>query len=409
MVRACSSIPNPSVTHMQSNSRHLLILPVYVPALILAFCRGMLVPILPLYARSFDVSYGLVGLVLAAEGLGTLAADIPAGVLLRRIGRKRAMLLGIGCVVLSALALSWTRAFPELILYRFVAGIGGALWNISRHTYIADVVPVHQRGRAIAVFGGISRIGMFAGPAIGGAIGAAYGFRIPFLLYAGLAAVALLVSVRFIVESSTAAYRESRAKGHLLDVLKHHYRRLLAAGSGQLFAQMIRAGRRAIIPLYAADVIGLDLQSIGWIISISGAIDMSMFYPAGMIMDRFGRKYASVPSFLVQSIAMGLIPFSHSFLGLLLTTSLLGLGNGIGSGTMMTLGADLAPRESMGEFLGIWRLIGDSGNTGGPLVVGGIADLLGLAVAPFFIAGIGLLAASTFALFVPETLKNRRA
>ena len=72
---------------MRQNSRALLILPVYVPTLILAFCRGMLVPILPLYARSFDVSYGLVGLVLAAEGLGTLAADIPAGLLLRRIGR----------------------------------------------------------------------------------------------------------------------------------------------------------------------------------------------------------------------------------------------------------------------------------------------------------------------------------
>jgi len=370
----------------------------------------MLVPILPLYARSFDVSYGLVGLVLAAEGLGTLAADIPAGLLLRRIGRKRAMLSGIGCVVLSAMALTWARAFPELVLYRLVAGVGGALWNISRHTYIADVIPVHQRGRAIAAFGGINRIGIFAGPAVGGVIGAVYGFRIPFALYAGLAMIALLISARFIVESSTAAYGSGapRPKGHLRKVLKHHYRKLLTAGSGQLFAQMIRAGRRAIIPLYAADVIGLDLQAIGWIISISGAIDMSMFYPAGMIMDRFGRKYASVPSFLVQAVAMGLIPFSRSFLGLLLATSLLGLGNGIGSGTMMTLGADLAPRESMGEFLGMWRLIGDSGNTGGPLVVGGVADLLGLSVAPFFIAGVGLLAASTFALFVPETLKGVR-
>ena len=398
------------MSQMRQNSRHLLILPVYVPTLILAFCRGMLIPILPLYAKSFGVSYGLIGLVLAAEGLGTLVADIPAGVLLRKIGRKPAMLVGIGCVVVSALALTWARVFPELVIYRLVAGIGTAMWNISRHTYIADVIPVHQRGRAIAAFGGINRIGVFAGPAIGGAIAAAYGLRIPFLLYAGLAAIAIMISARFIRESSTPTHlgETERQNSHLVDVLKNHYRELVTAGSGQLFAQMIRAGRRAVVPLYAADVIGLDIRTIGWIISISAAIDMSMFYPAGVIMDRFGRKYASVPSFLVQALGMGLIPFADSFLGLLLATSILGLGNGIGSGTMMTLGADLAPREAMGEFLGIWRLIGDSGNTGGPLVVGGVADLLGLSVAPFVISGVGLLAASTFALFVPETLGSVR-
>ena len=86
-------------------------------------------------------------------------------------------------------------------------------------------------------------------------------------------------------------------------------------------------------------------------------------------------------------------------------TCVIGFGNGIGSGTMMTLGADLAPREATGEFLGVWRLIGDVGSTGGPLVVGGIADLVGLTLSALTLSGVGVLAAATLMLFVRETLK----
>jgi MFS family permease len=167
---------------------------------------------------------------------------------------------------------------------------------------------------------------------------------------------------------------------------------------------MIRAGRQIIVPLYGASVLGLDVAAIGAIVSISAAVDMSLFIPAGYLMDRFGRKFASVPSFVVLGLGMALVPFAKDYYGLLLATSVMAFGNGIGSGTMMTLGADLAPKEATGEFLGVWRLIGDLGGTGGPLVVGGIADALGLGIAAFTLAGIGLVAAGTLALFVRETL-----
>ena len=86
---------------------------------------------------------------------------------------------------------------------------------------------------------------------------------------------------------------------------------------------------------------------------------------------------------------------------------MIGLGNGLGSGTMMTLGADLAPAEARGEFLGLWRFIGDIGNAGGPMVVGHIADLAGLATAPLIVAGIGLAGAGILGGLVPETLVRR--
>jgi MFS family permease len=399
---------------MAARIRHPLILPVYLPTLILSFGRGMLIPILPLYAKSFDISYGLIGLVLAADGIGMLIADVPSGLLLRRFSRKIVMVVGVTCLAFSVLALFWATTITQIVLVRLLAGVGNSFWNISRHAYLTDVTAVYQRGRALSIFGGIGRIGTFAGPAIGGALAAIYGMRVPFLVYGALAIVVAITSAIFFEapekrDNKTHNKLPSSILSHFIHVFKTHYRQLARAGTGALFAQMIRAGRNTIVPLFAADVIGLTVQEVGWIVSIAAFVDMSMFYPAGLIMDRFGRKFAVVPCFFIQAVAMALIPFTGSFTGLLMATCLLGFGNGIGSGTMMTLGADLAPEGSVGEFLGVWRLIGDSGYMSAPLVVGGVADLMGLSPATFVIAGFGLVASGIFAFLVPETLTANKS
>ena len=130
---------------MNSIIRNPLILPVFIPTFLLRLGSGLLVPILPLYAKSFDISYGLVGLVLAAEGIGHLVGDLPAAMVLNRIGRKSAMLLGVITVALCGAGLFFAPSISIVFLLRFVGGIGGALWDISRYAYLADATAVHQR------------------------------------------------------------------------------------------------------------------------------------------------------------------------------------------------------------------------------------------------------------------------
>lgn len=390
--------------------RYPLVFSLYIPTLILSFATGMLTPILPLYASSFEISYALIGVVLAAQGVGNLIGDIPAGILLGRIGHRWLMVIGVGILGLAVLAVGLAQTVPMLIFFGLVAGMGNALWNISRHAYMTSNITLQQRGRATATFGGLNRIGSFAGPAVGAMLGAAYGLRFPFMVYAGVALVALALSAIFVNDPHEPSPHRGGLRGHslhLADVVRSHARILSTAGLGQLFAQMIRTGRNSLIPLYAADVIGLDLPAIGWIITLAAAIDMAMFYPAGLIMDRFGRKYAMVPSFAIQGVGMGLVALATGFGGLLAATLVIGFGNGLGSGTMLTLGSDLAPKESMGEFLGVWRLIGDAGGTGAPMVVGGVADLVGLSSATLVMAVVGLAAAGVFAWLVPETLHGQ--
>jgi MFS family permease len=233
-----------------------------------------------------------------------------------------------------------------------------------------------------------------------------FGLASPFYVSAAAAAVAAVISIFYVTESR---HHDAAGPRHMRwrivgTLVARHWRELGTAGSAQIFAQMIRNGRQLIVPLYGHDVLGLSEQEIGSIISISSAVDMSLFLPAGFLMDKLGRKFASVPSFLVMAIGMATVPFATNYLGLLAATCVMGVGNGLGSGTMMTLGADLAPRQATGEFLGVWRLIGDVGQSGGPLAVGAIADLVGLTASALCLSGVGILAAATLLVFVRETL-----
>jgi MFS family permease len=387
-------------------------LSVYLPSVIFAFSQSMLIPVVPLYVVGFDISYGLVGMVLACTGLGMLISDVPAGLFIGRFGTKWTMVSGVATVILFTVALFWAQSIPEVIVYRLLAGFGMALYAVSRHAYMAENIVLASRGKAIALFGGVNRIGRFAGPALGGILATAYGLRMPFPVSGTIEVLALIAIVCFVrtEKGSPPKGTQDRPPGGRIffRTLKSQYRVFATAGLGQLFAQMIRAGRGIIIPLYAATVIGLDVKAIGLIISVAAAIDMLLFYPTGIIMDRYGRKFAIVPSFLLQAVGMFLVPFTESFAGLLAAATLIGFGNGLGSGVMMTLGADLAPEDSRGEFLGIWRLIGDAGFTGAPLLIGGIAGLIGLPMSAWAISGSGMISVFIFLFLVPETLKQRQ-
>lgn len=385
--------------------RSQLIIAVYVPTVLLALGQGILLATLPLYADSFDTSYLLISFAVSAAALGTLVTDVPAGALLGWIGLRRAMIAGTGLVAVGTTAVMFQDSYQSFVTLRLVAGIGTALWGLSRHAMIAESIAPSERGRAISVFGGINRIGVFGGPAVGGFIGTVYGLRAPFLIAGVLAAIALAVAI-FVVPA-TAATTAKISRGQRWSVvgalIRTNGRDLGAASVAQVFAQMIRQGRQFIVPLYGAQEVGLDVAQIGLIMTSAALLDVAMFFPAGVVMDRFGRKVAAVPSFAVMAIGVSLIPFADSFGTLLAAAIIIGFGNGLGSGTMMTLGADLAPRGATGEFLGLWRLIGDAGQVGGPLIVGLMAGAIGLANSAFALAGIGVAATLTLSLLVRET------
>ena len=139
------------------------------------------------------------------------------------------------------------------------------------------------------------------------------------------------------------------------------------------------------------------------VLSIGALFDLAMFMPAGYVMDRFGRKWAILPSFGIHALGLALIPFTQDVWGLSVVALIVGFGNGLGSGTMMVLATDLAPADMRGEFISLWRLMGDFGTSTAPLIAGAIANALTLTPAIWVIGASGGLAVLIFGLYVPET------
>jgi MFS family permease len=186
-------------------------------------------------------------------------------------------------------------------------------------------------------------------------------------------------------------------------VLRDHRRIFATAGLVTIAIQIVRSSKDAMIPLWG-NHIGLTPGQISVIFGLAYAADMTLFYPVGIVMDRFGRKWAGVPCLVMVSVGLILIPFTRDFLALLLAGVVIGLGNGLGAGINMTLGSDFSPRGRRAEFLGAWRLVADVGSVGGPLLISAVTSAVSLAAAGLIAAAIGVTGAGILVWFVPETL-----
>ena len=168
------------------------LLALYLPWLLTAIAQGLILPVLPLYAKSFEASFALVGLVVAGQGIGTLLADLPTSLLLHRFSYKTVAMMGLVVIALARALLFLAPTIHIVLLLCILAGAGRALFFISQSVYVTETVAPRRRGRAIAIFGGLMRVGVFIGPVIGGFVGAYLGLRNVFLLNALLIISALV-------------------------------------------------------------------------------------------------------------------------------------------------------------------------------------------------------------------------
>ncbi len=396
---------NPGRSSVRSTIRSL-VWTVYAPSFLLSVGQGILIPVLPGFAKEeMAASIGLVGLVIAARHLGTMAFDVPAGIFVTRLGLRRTMTAG---VVLFGIAAVWAGISPNLtslLAARVLTGISFALWSISRHSYIATAVPMDVRGRALSLFGGISRIATILGPLIGGLLAEFVGIRVPFFAQAGVALLTLVMVItttRNMIEPARTGARHN-VFSELGGVVSRHRRDFATAGLAAVMLQFIRAGREFLIPVWGGEL-GLGKDLIGYIATASFAVDSMLFPFVGYSMDRWGRKSTGLPGFVVLALAIALIPLTGSFGALMAVGLLAGLGNGLSTGFVLVMGTDLAPRDNPGEFLGVWRLISDTGGAGGPVVIGGIAQIVTLGVASVATAGVGMFGALLLIFVVKETM-----
>lgn len=172
-------------------------------------------------------------------------------------------------------------------------------------------------------------------------------------------------------------------------------------GIAVLLVGTVRGARQTVLPLWT-EHLGVDPATTSVVFGIAGAVDMLLFYPAGKVMDRYGRLWIGVPSMLLVAASMVALPLTHTVVAVSVVAALMGLGNGLGSGILMTLGADVAPARGRAQFLGMWRVFQDGGAAAGPLVVSAGAALGSLAAGIWVIGAIGAAAAAALGRWAPR-------
>ncbi len=366
----------------------------------------MLVPVLPIFADSeFGSSAFLIAFLITARPLGTMIFDVPAGILVSMFGLRRIMMAGVALFALASIIGGLSPNMETLFAARLMAGISFALWSISRHVYIAQTVPVANRGKALSMFGGISRVAGIAGFFLGGILFDFVDVRSPFFAQAAVAVVTgSMVLFTFKGTMETAARTASH---NILPVLGNTLRDnrgvFATAGLASIMLQFLRAARELILPLSVV-ALGLGGTESSILFGVMSVIDSVMFPLVGYVMDRWGRKYTGVPAFLILAAGFALVPVADNFGLLMVVGVLVGLGNGLSSGLVLTMGVDFAPKNNPGEFLGVWRLISDSGGASGPVAIGGVASIFALGTASVLTAGLGGIGAFILLFFVRETL-----
>ncbi|ALL79822.1 transporter (plasmid) [Pseudonocardia sp. EC080610-09] len=370
---------------------------VYLPAAIYGVGQGAAAPVIALTARDLGASVGVAGLAVAAVGLGLLLGDLPAGRIVSRFGERAAIVGGSTAGALGVLLCLLAPTVPVLVAGIVLTGLANAVWGLARQGYLAEAVPFARRARAMAGLTAMMRLGFFAGPFLGAATILLVGVRGGFVVQL----VAVVVAGVLMARLPDPPRRTAAGPAPTIPQVVHRHRRLLGTlGAGALLMGAARASREAVLPLWA-DHLGLDAATASVVFGIGAAVDVACSYPAGRVMDRFGRRIVAVPSLLVMAVSYTVLPLAAGVTSLAVVAVVMGIGNGLGNGVIMTLGADVAPADTRAEFLGAWRLTHDAGMFAGPLFVGMVAAAGPLVVAVGALGGVCALGAAVLGRFIP--------
>jgi MFS family permease len=391
-------------------------LPALLPSLLFGIGEGAIIPIIPAVASSLGAGLAGAGFIAAMIVVGQLVGDIPSGWLVSKIGERVAM---ISAAILSIISVTVAMFAATAALFGvaiFFLGLSAAVFALARQAFMTTFVPVRIRARALSTLGGSFRAGWFIGPFLGAAVIALTGsVQAAFLLHI---TCAVIVAVVLIVMPDPTAKVAKPDAGELLvraesvglfTTIWQNRGVLLRMGSGAGVVGALRASRMAILPLWAVSI-GLSESSTALIVGIGAAADFALFYTSGQIMDRFGRLWSVVPSMVGMGLALIALSFTHDLPGavqwFVVVAIVMGVANGVGSGIIMTLSADLAPKNNPAPFLGAFRFTADAGAAAAPLAVSAIVAVASLSLATGLVGVVGLVGAGILIRNVPRYLPH---
>ena len=380
-------------------------------AFVIAIGFGIVSPVLPAFARSFDVGVTAASIIVSAFAFFRLAFAPVGGALVEKLGERPVYLTGLVVVALSSLASAFAQSYWQLLLFRGVGGIGSTMFTISAMALLVRLAPPRARGRVSSAYGSAFLIGGMAGPLLGGLV-AQWGLRAPFVVYA----VALFIAAAVVAVGLGGARLRpapdaaSRPAMTLAEAWSNGaYRAVLVSAVANGWTNF--GVRMAVLPLLAAAVLG-EPWVAGVVLAVGAVGTAATLQVSGRMVDRVGRRPLIIAGLAVMALTMGSMGLSvldgietSTALGVLLALSLLsGVGAGMVNPAQQATVADVIGHErSGGRVLSTFQMAQDGGAIVGPILIGLVADLLGFGAA-FLVTGLVCLVGLLPWLRAPEPM-----
>ena len=361
-------------------------------AFVIAIGFGLVSPVLPAYARSFDVGVAAASVIVSAFAFFRLVFAPAGGALVSRLGERPVYLTGLLVVAASSLATAFAQSYAQLLVFRGLGGIGSTMFTVSAMALLVRLAPPTIRGRVSSAYASAFLVGGMLGPVLGGLL-ASFGLRLPFLVYA----VALVVAAATVgLRLSGARLRPSeeqttRPPMLLREALAHSaYRAALASAFANGWCNF--GVRVAVLPQFAVSVYDRTWVA-GVALAVAAVGTAATLQVAGRLADSVGRRPLVITGLAVTALGLGLVGLSGDLVALLVLSGVSGLGAGlVNPGQQATVADVIGSGRNGGSVLAAFQMAQDSGAIVGPILIGLVADRAGFGWAFGATAAVSLLA-----------------
>jgi multidrug resistance protein len=376
---------------------------------------GSIVPVVPLYARQFDVPLSAIGLTIAVYGLARFLVNLPAGLVSDKLGRRHALALGGAITVVGNGLCAIAPSYAPFLIARFIAGLGAGFVLAASQIMLADISTPERRGRIMATYSGVFSFAVGIGPLVGGLLADEFGLTAPFWAYAlmgaGAAALAwLCVPETRMLRMATGGVQAGPRPSFFAQV------RIMAGRPGFLpisfvsFMQFFSrtGGLFTLIPVIGQERMNLGPEQIGLGLATISVMAIVLSYPSGVMADRFGRKVVIVPANILTGLSFLLFLAAPSFLWFMAACTVWAVASGVGGSAPSAYAADIAPPGMNAAAMSSFRMLSETGYVLGPLVLGVAADLFGANAALAATSTLIVIAGALFAARAPEIQRRSR-
>lgn len=366
---------------------------------------GIVLPAIPVFARTFGVNNTAVGLIVSTFAITRFASGLISGKLVDRFGERVVFSSGVGMVAFFVLLAGLAQSYGQLLFFRAAGGLGSSMFTVAAGSVIMRAVDDNNRARAFSIYNGAFLVGGISGPAIGGLL-SLISLRAPFFAYSITLTISGLIALFFLKGVNLNRGEDGEELAQRTSItqalsLKPYRIALVISFIGNWVLFGVRS---SILPIFVIETLRSTPAVVGYGFTLSALMQGLLLLRAGKISDTRGRKYAAVSGSLIALVGLIVLIFTNSIWMYFLSMAFIGLGGAFLAITPSSIVGDVI-RGKSGQVIGLFQMAGDAGMMVGPIVLGWFADTFSYQAA-FISTAVIFLVSVILSFRLPETRKS---